>query len=62
VKTPNKREAATLVRQKQPRAKILEVCDISACVDDPDYVLIGSDPEELAEMVLGIFGISREKV
>lgn len=51
----NKKFAAQTVKQKLPRSPILEICDIRQCVDNPDYVLHNSNPEELMEMVESIF-------
>ena len=52
----NKRLAAQTVKRKLPDAAILEICDLKHCVDNPDYVLHTSNPEELMEMVDSIFG------
>jgi DNA-binding response OmpR family regulator len=56
VAAPLKVLAAQTVKQKLPKAPILEICDFKACVDNPDYVLHNSNPEELMEMVNSIFG------
>ena len=51
VAADTKRQAAMTIRTKLPNTPLLEICDMKACVDDPDYVLRGHDPEELAQMV-----------
>jgi DNA-binding response OmpR family regulator len=52
-----KKLAAQIVKQKLPRSPILEICDLKHCVDNPDYVLNTSNPEELTAMVNSIFGV-----
>jgi DNA-binding NtrC family response regulator len=55
VAAPRKILAAQTVKQKLPKAPILEICDYKACVDNPDYVLHNANPEDLMEMVNSIF-------
>jgi DNA-binding NtrC family response regulator len=55
VAAPLKVLATQTVKQKLPKASILEICDYKACVDNPDYVLHNSNPEDLMEMVKAIF-------
>jgi DNA-binding response OmpR family regulator len=50
-----KRQAAQIIRLKLPATPILEICNQSHCVDDPDYVLHGFNPEDLADIVRTIF-------
>ena len=58
--TENKRQASVTFRQKMIGAPIMEICDYMPCVDDPDYVLVGSRPEDLADKVREIFPDSRK--
>jgi CheY-like chemotaxis protein len=51
VSDPHKREAAALLRTKQPNTPILEICNFSPCILNADYVLRSPNPEDLAEMV-----------
>jgi DNA-binding response OmpR family regulator len=57
VAAENKRLAAQTVKRKQPNTSILEICDFKQCVDNPDYVLHNSNPEELMEMVKSILHV-----
>jgi hypothetical protein len=56
VHAENKRFAAQVIKQKLPTSPILEICDLKHCVDNPDYVLQTSNPEDLMAMVNSIFG------
>jgi DNA-binding NtrC family response regulator len=51
----NKSVALQIVKAKIPAARILEICEFEPCVENPDYILKSSDPEELMEMVKSIF-------
>jgi len=57
VAAPLKVMAAQTVKLKLPHTPILELCDLKQCVDNPDYVLHTSNPEDLMAMVKGIFHI-----
>jgi len=61
VRDPIKKQAAGIIRLKLPKTPILEICDLSHCVDDPDYVLHGHDPEDLAQLVKNIFRLPTTK-
>jgi DNA-binding NtrC family response regulator len=54
VTDPHKLLAATSIRTKFPNLPILEICNISPCISNPDYVLRSPNPEDLAEMVQSI--------
>lgn len=54
VSEPHKKLATAALRLKQPELAILEICDVSPCIPNPDHVLRSPDPEELAEMVKAI--------
>jgi DNA-binding NtrC family response regulator len=60
VTDPHKRLAATAIRTRQPNTPILEICNVSPCILNADYVLRSPNPEDLAEMVKAIL-ISGEK-
>jgi DNA-binding NtrC family response regulator len=51
VTDPHKREAAKAIRSRQPNTPLLEICNLSPCVPNADYVLRSPNPEDLAEMV-----------
>jgi len=57
----HKRQAASVIRTKLPNTPLLELCDQQACVDDPDYVLQGHNPEDLAVIVKEIFSGDKPK-
>jgi DNA-binding response OmpR family regulator len=59
VRADNKRLAAQTIKLKLPDSPILEICDLKPCVDNPDYVLHTSSPEELVEMVRSLLGGQR---
>jgi DNA-binding NtrC family response regulator len=43
--------AAKAFKSRAPEVPILEICNMSPCVDQPDYILRSSNPEDLSEMV-----------
>jgi DNA-binding NtrC family response regulator len=47
----HKQEAATALRNRHPDTPILEICNVSPCIVNPDFVLRSPNPEDLAEMV-----------
>jgi DNA-binding response OmpR family regulator len=55
IEAESKKFAAQVIKQKLPSAPILEICDLKQCVDNPDYVLHTSNPEDLMAMVNSIF-------
>jgi DNA-binding response OmpR family regulator len=59
VSDPHKREAARASRTIQPNTPLLEICNVSPCVLNADYVLRSPNPEDLAEMVKAIVGEKR---
>lgn len=54
VSDPHKREAAKALRTRQPETPILEICNFSPCLQNAEYVLRSSNPEDLAAMVRSI--------
>jgi DNA-binding NtrC family response regulator len=51
VTDPHKCDAAKAIRTRQPNTPLLEICNVSPCVPNADYVLRSPNPEDLAEMV-----------
>jgi len=51
VSDPHKHQAASILRVKQKDVPILEICNVSPCIANPDYVLHSPNPEDLAELV-----------
>ena len=50
----HKKAAAEGVRTRHPYLPILEICNVSPCITNPDYILRSPNPEDLAEMVKAI--------
>jgi hypothetical protein len=61
VSEENKKRAAQTIKLKIPGVKILEICNLKACVDNPDYTLHTSSPEDLVEMIKSIFNIKGKR-
>jgi DNA-binding NtrC family response regulator len=60
VSVPHKQAAAKTFKARLPNVPILEICDISPCVDRPDYVLRSANPEELTSIVSAIFNVEAQ--
>ena len=54
VSDADKIAAAKSLKSRAPNVPILEICNQSPCVDNPDYVLRSNNPEDLTEMVESI--------
>ena len=51
VSDPHKRDAAKSLRTRQPETPVLEICNVSPCILNAEYVLRSPSPEDLAAMV-----------
>lgn len=54
VSDPHKRDAAKALRTRQPETSILEICNVSPCIQNAEHVLRSPNPEDLASMVKAI--------
>jgi DNA-binding NtrC family response regulator len=54
VSDADKIAAAKAFKSRVPEVPILEICNVSPCVDNPDYILRSSSPEDLTKMVYSI--------
>lgn len=62
VSDPHKQEAAKALRTRQPETPILEICNLSPCVQKAEHVLRSPNPEDLAAMVSSILGEQKSAV